>query len=192
MTHEEKKYATMLALSESLKRQMADKPVSKVSVSELVRDCHINRKTFYYHFADVSALLQWTLEAEAVGIVRQFDLYEDCADAIRYVMTYIEQNPHILNCVQDSVGREGLKTFFAVDFYDLLLTLIRGAEAQLRLQVPGQFKEFLVILYTEGIAGMLIEWIKVHEIAGKEQTVKNLALYLETALPEVLKKACES
>src|SRR5574344_737981 len=98
MTHEEKKYATMLALSESLKRAMADKPVSRVSVSELVRDCQINRKTFYYHFADVSALLQWTLEAEAVGIVRQFDLYEDCADAIRYVMTYIEHNPHILNC----------------------------------------------------------------------------------------------
>ncbi|WP_295208123.1 TetR family transcriptional regulator [Ruminococcus sp.] len=38
------------------------KPLSKITVSEIVADCNINRKTFYYHFEDVQSLLKWTLE----------------------------------------------------------------------------------------------------------------------------------
>ena len=37
-------------LADSLKRAISKKSFSKVTVSEIVEDCGINRKTFYYHF----------------------------------------------------------------------------------------------------------------------------------------------
>ena len=51
--------------------------------SELVRECNLNRKTFYYHFEDIYALLKWTLE----------------------------QNSFFLNCIYDSLGRDQMKRF---------------------------------------------------------------------------------
>ena len=42
----------------SLQRFMEKKPLSKITVSEIIADCGVNRKTFYYHFEDIYALLK--------------------------------------------------------------------------------------------------------------------------------------
>ena len=55
---------TKKMLTETLKSLMQQKPFSKISVSEIVNACQINRKTFYYHFADIYELLEWQIEQE--------------------------------------------------------------------------------------------------------------------------------
>ena len=83
---------TKKMLSSSLKKFMLKKPLSKITVSEIVADCGINRKTFYYHFEDISDLLKWTLEQEAFDIVKKFDLIHDTEEVISFVLTYVEEN----------------------------------------------------------------------------------------------------
>ncbi len=61
---------------------MQTKPFSKITVSELIADCGLNRKTFYYHFQDMRDLLRWTLRQEAVEVVKSFDLQNDYEAAI--------------------------------------------------------------------------------------------------------------
>ena len=41
---------------------MEKKPLSKITVSEIIADCNVNRRTFYYHFDDIYALLKWVLD----------------------------------------------------------------------------------------------------------------------------------
>ena len=53
MKHEEISMYTKKALSEALKEALKTKPFKKITVSELIEACNINRKTFYYHFADI-------------------------------------------------------------------------------------------------------------------------------------------
>ena len=38
--------------------------------SEIIVDCGVNRKTFYYHFEDIYAPLKWMLEEEAGNVVK--------------------------------------------------------------------------------------------------------------------------
>jgi AcrR family transcriptional regulator len=47
------------ALAESLKKLMNTTAVTKITVNDIVRDCGVNRRTFYYHFQDIYALLEW-------------------------------------------------------------------------------------------------------------------------------------
>lgn len=74
MKHEVTTLQTKKMLSASLKNFMKKKSLSKVTVSEIIADCGVNRKTFYYHFENIYDLLKWTLEAEAINIVKQMDL----------------------------------------------------------------------------------------------------------------------
>ena len=53
MKHEITSLNTKKTLSASLKKFMERKPLSKISVSEIIADCGVNRKTFYYHFDDI-------------------------------------------------------------------------------------------------------------------------------------------
>ena len=82
MKHEVTTYNTKKLMAESLKDIMKKKPFSKVTVSEIIKDCGLNRKTFYYHFQDIYDLLKWTLEEEAIEVVKDFDLTVDYEKAI--------------------------------------------------------------------------------------------------------------
>ena len=99
MTHEEASLQTKSALSASLKKFMAKKPLKKITVSEIIADCNVNRKTFYYHFEDIYALLKWTLEQEAIEIVKAFDFLNDYEEVLNFTIRYVQANAHILNCL---------------------------------------------------------------------------------------------
>lgn len=54
----------------SMKRTIAEafltlarqKAVDKITVKDLVEECHISRQTFYYHFQDLLEVLEWTFQ----------------------------------------------------------------------------------------------------------------------------------
>ena len=57
---------TKRALAASLKRLLAEKPLSKITISDITDDCGINRMTFYYHFQDIYDLIEWICLDEGV------------------------------------------------------------------------------------------------------------------------------
>ena len=64
-------YSTKQAMADALKELLAARPFSKVSVSELCEACGMNRKSFYYHFQDKYALLNWIFYNEYVSRLRK-------------------------------------------------------------------------------------------------------------------------
>ena len=43
---------TKKALAGSLKKLSLEKPLDKLTVTDIAEDCQVNRQTFYYHFQD--------------------------------------------------------------------------------------------------------------------------------------------
>ena len=121
---------TKKLFAEALKKIILQKSFSKVTVSELIRECGVNRKTFYYHFSDVYDLLKWTLEQEAIDVVKNFDLIVDYEEAILFVIEYIKVNNKFLNNIYDSLGRDELKRFFYTDFVGIVEIIIGKAEEE--------------------------------------------------------------
>lgn len=186
MTHEETSLQTKLTLCNSLKKIMKQKPFSKITVSELIKDCNLNRKTFYYHFEDIYGLLKWMLEQETFEIVKQFDLLVDYEDVFNFVIDYVEKNAYFLNCIYDSVGRDELKRFLYQDFIGVINTLVLDTEKKLELEVEDSFRDFVCNFYTEAIAGMLIDLFQNLEKYNQDQVLEYLTIILKTSLPAVL------
>ena len=182
MKHEVTSYNTKRMLADALKAKMGCKPFSKISVSEIIADCGVNRKTFYYHFEDIYALLKWMFEQEAVEVVKHFELVTDYKEAIRFVMEYAESNDHIINCAYDSIGREGMKRFFCADFVGMIRSVIEGVEARFGARSDPEFREFAARFYTEALAGMLIDWVQEKDKRDKEKTLAYLGTILDAAM----------
>ena len=189
MKHEITTLNTKKMLAASLKKSMEKKPLSKITVSEIIADCGVNRKTFYYHFSDVYALLKWMLENEAIEVVRQFDLLAEYREAVLFVMDYVRKNRHLLCCAYDSMGRDEMKRFFYADFIGITHSVIDDTERQLGLQAEENFKVFLAHFYTEAIAGLLIDELTGKEQHDPEKAVEYLSVVLKAALPATLKSA---
>ena len=187
MTHEEISMRTKKALCTSLKKQMMHKTFSKITVSDLIRDCNINRKTFYYHFQDIYDLLKWMLEQESINVILQFDLMKNEQEMFHFIFNYVEQNSFLLNCMYDSIGRDELKKrFFFKDFVGMVENLIRKTEQSMQLTIPDDFRHFLCILYTEGIAGLLIETFQHPEVFTKEQLIDYMTTMTHHSIPAMV------
>ena len=89
MKHELNSQNTKQMLCDALITLSAKKSFSKISVSEIVNLCEVNRKTFYYHFADVYDLLEWHLNNEIEKAISAFDPLADLGASISYSVNYM-------------------------------------------------------------------------------------------------------
>ncbi|MGN0373667.1 MAG: TetR family transcriptional regulator [Enterocloster sp.] len=62
---------TKRALAAALKELMAEMPFTKINISDICDKCNMNRKSFYYHFQDKYALLNWIYDTEFIAIARK-------------------------------------------------------------------------------------------------------------------------
>ncbi len=188
MKHEEISLQTKKALAESLKRAMSKKPFQKITVSELISDCGINRKTFYYHFEDIYDLLRWMLEEESVEVVRSFDLLLDFDEAIIFVMNYVEENDHILNCAYDALGRDGLRRFFMSDFIDICRSVIEEIEERVGVRLEPGYRDFLCEFYSSAVSGILIEWVRDRSRRDRDAVTRYLTVAIRDSLAGIFGK----
>lgn len=62
---------TKLALANAMKELMIDKPMSKITISDITEKCGMSRKSFYYHFKDKYDLVNWIFYTEFVSVVQK-------------------------------------------------------------------------------------------------------------------------
>ncbi|WP_295208126.1 TetR-like C-terminal domain-containing protein [Ruminococcus sp.] len=61
-------------------------------------------------------------------VFKSFDLLLDYDEAVNFVIDYVEENKHILNCAYDSMGRDELRRFFYNDFSGIVMNIVNKVE----------------------------------------------------------------
>lgn len=187
MKHEITNLMTKRTIAASLKKIIKNKSLDKITVREIIEDCGVNRKTFYYHFDNIYDLVKWIFEEEAINIVKQYDLIVDYHDAIQFILDYVEDNKLICNCVFDVIGRDELKKFFQKDFIYIFNNIVdQLSEGK---KVSEEYKVFLVNFYTESLASLLINWIRNKEKYDKQKMIQYVSLTLFGSIEYNLEKA---
>ena len=188
MRHEVTSANTKRAIAASLKKSMAQKPLSKITVSEIIADCGVNRKTFYYHFEDIYALLKWILEEEAIEVVKRFDLLVEPEEAITFVIDYVNENKFMLCCAYDSMGREEMKRFFYADLIGVTRAIIEKVELELGVSAEDTFKNLLIAFYTEAIVGLLVDYFKDTQKYERSALIRDVLFILQNSIPNIIKE----
>lgn len=81
--------------------------VKKLTVKNLVEQCHITRQTFYYHFADIPELFRWMLERQTEQMLREIQSKGDPEEGLRYFFAMASQlAPHIQRGMDSSYRAE--------------------------------------------------------------------------------------
>lgn len=149
MKHEINSLNTKNMLAETLLTLLEKKQLSKITVSELVSLCDINRKTFYYHFTDVYDLLEWYLNCE---LEKAIDVIDDPLDnfdsAIEYAMKYMNQNKILRNCIDTPLGHDKVVQFLNKHLYPRAFDIISVLEERYHNVLDPDFKDFLVLSLT--------------------------------------------
>lgn len=148
MKHEINSQNTKQMLCNALITLSEKKPFSKISVSEIVNLCELNRKTFYYHFADVYDLLEWHLNNEINTSISAFDTIYDLESTITYAVNYMNQHPYLKKFIQDPLAKEKISNLLYEILSPILYDMIQHLETTHGKSMDHEFEEFLIKYFT--------------------------------------------
>ena len=149
---------TKNALEESLKKFLLQKPLDKITISDLTTDCGISRMAFYYHFKDIYDLVEWSCIEDASRALQGKKTYDTWQEGLQQIFeAVLENKPFILN-VYRSVKREQVENYL----YSLTYQLIEGVveEQSENLRVTEEQKKFIADFYKYSFVGVMLDWIK--------------------------------
>ena len=91
---------------ESLLRLLDERPLSKVSIKDIVEDCGINRNTFYYHFADLPDLIEAIIRDETDRILESYTGISSLEECVAAAMKLTTEHRRAVMHIYNSPNRE--------------------------------------------------------------------------------------
>ena len=171
---------TKRALVASLKELLAEKPLDKITVTDLTEHCGVNRMTFYYHFKDIYDLVEWACIEDATAALAGKKTADTWSEGLAQIFEAVYDNkPFVLNAYR-SLDRERMERFL----YSLTADLIRGVidEKSQQIAASEEDKAFIADFYKYSFVGLMLDWIRrgmddnYHEIVRKTSLVMHDAV----------------
>lgn len=141
----------------------------KITVTMLVEKCNISRQTFYYHFADIQALINWGVQQYTHGCVETAKNAKDMKEATIIYLNEIEKNKLFLKkCLSSSLGQYMTKLIrnsiieYSTEFY------YRSIKTE---YARADIAQFIIEFTANGVAGFILS----HMLDDDKVDIKDLA-----------------
>ncbi len=177
---------TKKALAASLKKLLAEKPLDKITVVDIIEDCEVNRQTFYYHFKDIYDLVEWIYTSEATKALNGKKTYDTWQQGILQIFEYVLSNKAFVVSTYHSINREHLERYLYNETYDLLAGVIEEKAAG--MPVRENDKAFIAHFYKYAFVGLMLEWIGSGMKEEPSAIVERLSILIHGDISDALEK----
>lgn len=148
---------TKQAIKASVLKLLEQRPLSRISVRDIVEDCGVNRNTFYYHFQDIPALIEEIITEEAERIISQYprpDSIEECLSvAVEFSLKHKKAVLHIYDSLSRDVYNRNLLKICDHVISTYIDNLPDGRK------IDGDDKNVIEWLYRCECFGIITEWL---------------------------------
>lgn len=142
---------TKRALADSIKDLMKKRPMRKISITDIVEGCGINRQSFYYHFKDKYDLVNWIFYTELILTIK--DLPNENLEMLEKTCEYFYENKDFYKNAFEVRGQNSFSEYF-----------IEVIQPILKIQLSEIFKnrknvDFYATFYADAIRVSVSRWL---------------------------------
>ena len=177
---------TKRALEQSLKNLLLQKPLSKITISDIADDCGINRMTFYYHFKDIYDLIEWSCEEDARKALEGKKTYDTWQQGLLQIFEAVQENRAFILNVYRSISREQVENYLYKLTYQLLIGVVHERAAGMSVREEDQ--DFIATVYKYAFVGLMLDWIKNDMKADPAVIVDRLAAVIHGNVAAALER----
>ena len=177
---------TKRALAQSLKKLLQTKPLSKITISDIAEDCGVSRMTFYYHFADIYDLVEWTCQEDASVALAGNKTYNTWQQGFLNIFNLVLENKTFVLNVYHSISREHLERYLYQLTYELLIGVVE--EKAVGLSVSDHDKAFIADFYKYAFVGLMLNWIREGMKEDPKAIIDRLSVLIHGDITRALHK----
>lgn len=177
---------TKRALEQSLKNLLQQKPLSKITISDITEDCGISRMTFYYHFKDIYDLVEWACAEDAARALQNKKTYDTWQQGFVQIFHAVRENKVFVMNVYRCVNREQVEKYLVPLTDQLIMGVITERAAGMTVREADQ--QFIAQVYSYAFVGIMLDWIRDDMRADPEELVNRLAMVIHGGITQALKR----
>ncbi|MDD2494199.1 MAG: dihydroxyacetone kinase transcriptional activator DhaS [Tissierellia bacterium] len=142
---------TKKALAYSMKKLMEEHPMKKISISDIVEGCNMNRQSFYYHFKDKYDLVNWIFNTELIASIKDFSM--ENFQLLEKTCEYFYENKGFYKNAFEVTGQNSFSEYFTDTIHNIL-----------KVQLSEIFKNkkdvyFYATFYADAIRVSISRWL---------------------------------
>lgn len=163
---------TKRALSAAFKELLQTEAFEKISVADICDKCHMNRKSFYYHFKDKYDLANWIFDTEFIELTSNLP-EEDRWNGLIVVCDYFYNNRNFYRKILMVSGQNS----FSEHFRDFMRPILKNrVETIMGMKdTPDMVFDFAV----DGLECAIERWLLDKQCITAEEFVGNLKKLLQ-------------
>lgn len=148
---------TKKAIKESTLKLLNERPLSQITVKDIVEDCGINRNSFYYHFEDIPSLIEEMITEDADRIVSEFPSIDSIEECFEVAVDFALKNKRAAFHIYNSVSRGAYEQYLIRVCNHVVEAYINNAFALDK--ICEYDRNIIVRFYRCECIGQIIEWM---------------------------------
>lgn len=144
-------------IKNSFIKLLTERPISQITVKDIVEDCGVNRNSFYYHFQDIPSLLEEIIVEMTAKVIENLPEESTFEEKVTAALEEINLNKRMIYHIYGSSNRE---------FYEKQLMKICDYVTRTYIcsrdyseKVTSKDLEFVISYLKCELFGQLIDWL---------------------------------
>ena len=180
---------TRASIMEAFAQLLEERPINKITVKDIVDRCDINRNTFYYHFPDITSLLQEMMDEKVNALIAAHYSFGRPLDCIKPALQYGMAHKQAVLHVYRALPRETFLLYInrlAQHMVDEYFNNISRS-----VSIPAGDADILSRYYKCIVTGCLLDWLDDAMQYDLEANIERICFLMDGAGNRALQRSLE-
>ncbi len=168
---------TKKALESTLKELLKHKSLDKITIQDLTDACGISRSTFYYHFQDIYALVEWACMEDFSRALAGNKTSDTWENGFRDIFHEIRNDKAFIYNVYRYTDNHLMEDYLQKRAFTLLHGVLEETAAG--MDVTEEQKDFIAGFYQFGFVGLVMRWVDGGMTEDPDLLVEQLGVLLK-------------
>ncbi len=175
---------TKRALLSAFGMLLKKKPFNKITVTDITKECGVNRMTFYYHFQDIYELMMWGFERQVLEASGDFATYDSWKTGYLRLFYFALDRKNSITKIFLTLEEEHLEQYLNKIAQNLVFSVIDDKCNGRKIKQEDRL--FAAQVCSNVLIGVLMNWIKCGMVEQPECVVKKVGILLDGMIEKAI------
>lgn len=170
---------------------LSERPLHKITVTDVVTACEINRNTFYYYYADLYDIISEIFQTEFQKVINDYSDTNSWEESLLQALNFAVKNKKAVYHIYNSIQKEKLEKYL----FDVSGNAIRRYVDKIMnsLDIHASHKDIniIILFYQYALTEMLINWISSGMSVEQENIIRRSGQLFSGNIERSLRKSVE-
>ena len=145
-------------IKETFLKLLEQRPLSQITVKDIVEESGVNRNTFYYHYADLPSLIEDVVMEETEKIISEHHTFDSIESAILKALEFTLEHRRAVMHLYNSNNRDIFNQYFMKISEHVITEYFESVFSG--IEISDGDKNLLIHYHTCLAFGQAVDWIR--------------------------------